>query len=334
MAIRAISIGAAANEYLFHIEARGLDASTIRSKAMTLRQFAEDLGDCDVRELTPAHIDRWRSAHAWAASTANLRVSHIRGFLKWCSSRGYLPLSADPLYGYRSQRVPRKPRLRIPQRDWAGLLDSAPHPLERALLACGLYLMCRISELTSIRLRDVDLAAGEITVYRHKTDRTSVLPVCLELDTELRRWLTWYGLRHDLHPDAYLLPRRARGTTLRDGTGRLLPLSQEHLLDPQRPMGRAARNIQRVLKDCGYAAHREGGHTLRRSAARAYYDELVAKGHDGALRQVQTMLDHTASATTELYLGTDRDKAELHRSLRGRRMFEPTEETNVVRLHG
>ena len=77
-----------------------------------------------------------------------------------------------------------------------------------------------------------------------------------------------------------------------------------------------------ALRAHGYDIAGEGGHTLRRSAARALYDELVEeRGYDGALRRVQTMLDHKHSMTTELYLGLDVDKVARNKALRGKPMF-------------
>ena len=76
-----------------------------------------------------------------------------------------------------------------------------------------------------------------------------------------------------------------------------------------------------VLDRAGYPIAKEGGHTLRRSGARAYYDELCEDGYDGALRRVQSMLDHSTTIVTEGYLGLGLDKEARNKALKGQPMF-------------
>lgn len=317
------SLNEAGNEYLEHLLARAFDKETVRNRGITIAQLRDVIGDIKMDNITGKHMDRWRAAHAWAPTTANRKVSEIRTFFSWCRARGYMNPTADPLFGWRGEKIPKPSRLRIPVTDWEALFDAAPHPLERAILACGLFLMARSSELASIRIKDLDLEASEVEVWRHKTSRTDTLPICSELDRELRRWLEWYGDRCELTPDAYLLPARKSGHTIRDRkTGRLSHLSDAAPVDPYTRIQRVHRHVRMVLRPLGYDTSGEGGHTLRRSAARALYDELVEeRGYDGALRRVQTMLDHKSAITTELYLGLDLDKATRNKSLAGQRMF-------------
>lgn len=337
-----ISLVQAGNEYLGHLEARGTEPGTLNNIAITLRQFRTDVcgaeGDILLTNITPKHADKWRTAHAWAPSTANRKLSEVRSMFKWCRARGYMG-DIDPFVGWKNERVPDQQRLRIPLTDWDALLDSAPHPLERAILACGLFLMCRASELSPIQLKHLDLDNNEVEVYRKKTKRWDTLPICAELEVELRRWLTWYSERapHALDGDCYLLPNRVRNHTLRDPrTGRLMRLDPEAPLNPREQATLLHRHVKLALRNAGYETLQQGGHTLRRSAARALYDELVEeRGYDGALRRVQTMLDHKSSQTTELYLGLDVDKVTRNKSLRGKPMFASrvgADRSNVVAL--
>jgi integrase len=283
-----------------------------------------------LEQVTVTDVDRWRQGHDWGPATANRKLGELRGFLAWARARGHLPAAADPTLGRRPERVPVQNRLRIPVDDWSRLLDAAPHPLERALVACGPYLMARASELRTIQLRHVDLPGGTIEVYRHKVKRPDIMPICAELDEELRRWLSWYGTRHALAPEMYLLPSRDGHHNIRTLDGRLDHLDPSAPLDPYRPPCRPHRNVQSVLRRAGYPHDSEGGHTLRRSAARAYYDDLCATGYDGALRRVQAMLDHSNTIVTESYLGLSLDKEARNRDLAGRPMFARTAATGRV----
>lgn len=327
------TISQAGDEWLAHMEATGLSGPRLRALRYTVQQLIDANQDIQMRSIQPKHIDRWRTGHSWSPSTYNRKLGEMRQFLAWCRQRGYLPASDSLMYGWRPMKRVGRHRLRIPQDQWDRLLDAAIHPRDRALVACGLYLMARVSELRSIRVRDLDLAEGEVKITRHKTRRVDTMPICMELDGELRRWLVWYQANATVGPASFLLPARlAVGFLYRGTLGHAAPLNESWPVVPSRPITDPSHDVQRVLKAAGYDTSWEGGHTLRRSAARAYYDELAAHGHDGALRQVQTMLDHTNSQITEAYLGTDRDKAERSRSLRGKMMFAPKPAANVINL--
>lgn len=119
-------------------------------------------------------------------------------------------------------------------------------------------------------------------------------------------------------PDHYLLATRKRDLTMR---GRYGAVGGTGTVDATRPLTRPSRTVKRVLVRAGYYTLQEGGHTLRRSGARAYFDELVSAGYDGALRRVQSMLGHASSSMTEQYLGLDLDRQKRNFDLAGKPMF-------------
>jgi len=323
---RKMRINDAGNEYIAHLESRLCASGTIRSRLTSIQQFRDVTGDIYLSDITPYHVDQWRARYGWGPSTMNTKLGNMRAFFKWARNRAYMPPDNDPLFGHTRSKVPTKEKHRIPQDKWNDLLENVPHPLERILIACGLYLMARSSELVNIKLKDVDLEAGEILIYRIKTKQHDRLPICMELDAELRRWLTWYLSRCETTPESYLLPNRQKNHTLRDPrTGRLKRLNPEAPLNPSEPIQRPHRNVQHVLRTLGYTLEGEGGHTLRRSAARAYFDELADDGYDGALRRVQSMLGHSSGMTTEIYLGLSLDKASRNKALSGKPMFKQRE---------
>ena len=66
------------------------------------------------------------------------------------------------------------------------LLDAAEErdPRDRALCALLLYTLGRDSEVTDLRIRDLDLTGGWLKVRIHKTGAEDTLPVSAELDAE------------------------------------------------------------------------------------------------------------------------------------------------------
>lgn len=313
------SLEQAANEYLAQIEAGGLNPATVRNVTYTLQQLCEAAGPIRARDLGHHDIDRWRAGYAWAPSTYNRKLSDVRQFVTWLQKRRYLDPSKEILFGYRTMKNPKRDRLRIPRSEWDRLLDSANHPVERVLVACGLYTMARPSEIVSLRVGDWDRDNYTLSLYRHKQSKPDLMPVCLELHAELTRWMEWYEAHAIIDARSFLIPSRTQHN--QDPATGQWRYTSDGRVNPTRPQHRPSRAVQRVLAAAGYSTRREGGHTLRRSAARAYYDHLVDTGHDGALRQVQTILDHSSSVVTEGYLGTTRDKVERDRHLKGRSMF-------------
>jgi integrase len=96
-------------------------------------------------------------------------------------------------------------------------------------------------------------------------------------------------------------------------------------------------NVQKAQRSIGWeveANDREGVHTLRRSGARALYEELVAGDHearDEAIGMVQAMLHHKTRAQTEHYIGLEAAREKRDKVFKGKQMFS-TPADNVVAL--
>jgi integrase len=311
----------------------------------------------------------------WKLTTKNAHKTTVRGFIEWCHGMGYLPPAANPMFKVKNDPIGRSKRQRVDGVDFEALLDSAhltrrvdgkevtvhgtPH--ERILTAIGLFLMLRQGEIVKgLRIKDVYLDATppyiEATIYKTTKDEegeVDQMPVCRELERELRRWLTWYAndVMDTLGPlqgDWYLVPRRAKPTLANDGSGPgggyPVPREKGNCL-PTLVLTRPHRLVQSTLQRHGIPtrdpvtgkSYAEGLHTLRRSGARALFEELKSdESYDGAMRTVMDHLHHKSQATTEKYLGMDRDRNARNKRLGGRFMFkanEPGQSDNVVPLH-
>jgi integrase len=276
-------------------------------------------GDIQVESLTPRHLERVFNHYTWSPSTRNVRVGILKMFFGWCRSRRFMTRDNDPLLGWRSERVPDQERTRIPVQEWPALFDAVRRPQEQVVLACGLFLFLRSSETMNLRLKDVDLQNGLVDVWRPKTKQRDTMPISTELDGHLRQHLTWMASMGWTDPDHFLAPAFTKDFQ-RDDQNRWIPGTG--LMDPTRPVTHPHRLVQAVMRRAGYELRRgEGGHTLRRSGARAYFDSLVADGYDGALRRVQAMLGHQNAFMTEIYLGLDLDRATRNADLSGKPMF-------------
>jgi integrase len=302
--------------YLAARVAAGRAANTMDANRRELRRLAEAVGDCDAADLCIEDIDGWAQERLVGAApaSASQRVATVRMWLRWSAARGHHGLHADQvLDGLGGRRAPRQARRRVPVERFADLLDAAGrhHPRDRAAVAVGLYLMLRRNEARDILVGDVDLLSSEVAVTIPKTRDFDLMPVCAELDFELRLWLDEYAARcGPLQPHWRLLPSLGPNTFA-------CPISERRPL-PEQAMSNLPAVVSRALEGIGWADTRgDGCHTLRRSGARAMFDSLAAQGYDGALRQVMAMLHHTQASTTEAYLGLDVDRARRDARVKG-----------------
>lgn len=318
----AITLSDAIDGFTQHLTARGLTKSTVKNHRQILHRALTLWGNIQVQSIQPRHIDRLFQDGAWAPATQNLYLGYLRAFFTWARGHGYMHRDAEPTVGWRNLRVPRVERAKVPVEDFDTLLDGCDHPRDRIAVALGLYTFMRVSEIITLRVSDVDLAACTITMYRHKTKEEDTLPVCEELREELVRWFNWY--RQDqqgrLMPHWLLVPAKEKddwigveGTLVRTGT-------VAHV-KPERKVHHPWQMAQRALTRYGIVEKHTGGHTLRRSGARALFDALREQGYDGALMRVSSMLGHADVKITQRYLGIGLERQQRNDLLAGKRMF-------------
>lgn len=271
-------------KFLGHCRARGLSAHTIRAYSQDLKDIRSWmrrrgqhppltkeivlhwLEDLRTRELAPASIRR--------------RLACLKVFCRWLENEGAQP--ANPFHGLRMpiqmpKRLPRHLTLgelqSLFRRGDAGDHASSDFKTETLELALELLFATgvRIGELCSIRLQDLDLAAGVIAV-RGKGNR------------ERRVFLIDQSIKQQVR--AYVARRAERS-----------PLSKILLITP-RATAATPDYIRKCLHE--YAAERSmprriTPHMLRHTAA----TQLLERGVD--IRLVQKLLGHASISTTEIY---------------------------------
>ena len=333
-----VTLSDAITEFMTYRKTAGFRPNTLLINGRSLSVFLREVGNLQVRHLDARHGEQFQAylmSRGYKPNTVNSHLTTLSAFTKWLRSRRYLAGGSDPCANIRAVKVMAEPRARVEPKDFAAFLDACATPLERVVVALGLYLFVRASEITAIRVKDVDLDSHEILVHVMKSQVVDIMPICQELDTELRRWLTWYGqdVRRPLEPDFFLVPQRRRRPLGNDGSGPGGGFLVERVHDnmvPDRALQRAHRYVQKPLHAFGVELRdgegkstMEGVHTLRRSGARALFDQMVDRGsYDGVLRYVSAMLHHKSTVMTEKYLGLDVDVKKRNDLLKGRLMFQ------------
>jgi len=321
----------AITEFLDHRQAEGYRANTLKSNRQKLYRIYDIVGDIELDSFDATTYDKVQaieSRRGLSANTLNLFHDVMSVFIKWAHARGHMDTRVNPLAARRRRKDPPKEKLMMGPTQFAALLNAAEShdPRDRALIALAIYTMARQSELITLRVKDLNLDTGSLYVRVHKTAQDDIMPVSAELDAEMRKWLTHYTQEVGaLDPNFLLIPAR-------HSTG-----WNKRTYSPTSPISSTVPIVQRAFKDIGIprTRYQDGMHMIRRSSARALYNELVSRGYDGAMRQVQTWLHHSSIATTEKYLGISVDRNTRDREIRGLNMFPSMQDVdNVIQLKG
>lgn len=299
------------NDYLAWREATGTGRTTLLNLRCTFMRWISVNGDLPTHEYGISHIDAWvTTSSELSEGTWNQLRARLTGLFRWMRSRN---LITDELWRALEEMprktVPEKARKRVPLAHFPRLLDLAPDPRSRIVVALGMFLFLRASEVRGLTFSDVDLNSSEVAVRVVKTKQFDLMPISSELDYELRRWITHVTETHGVpQPDWPLVPSMDHRSSRYDFDRQ--PYQIPHIC------------VQRTLASYGWdTTLSEGMHTLRRSGARALFDELSAAGVDGALRRVMAMLHHKQASTTEHYIGLDVDRAVRDKAVKGASLF-------------
>ena len=311
--------------YLEQRTRSGIRPNTVKNDRQALARLLAVTGDTPVDRIGPADLDDllngMLSSHQYAPGTVNATQSSLSAFFRWCRDRGHTPPHHNPIAGRRYVPQQELPKLRIPIHDFPAVLEAAERPRDRAYMAMGLFTMLRQSEIVTLRVGDLDLTGGKLAVTIWKTYQSDVLPVTPDFRPEMVRWIEAYQNEcGPLDPNWFLVP-----AIKPDGF-------QTFRLDPTAPISRSADLVRRVLERVGYTADRVGTHVLRRSAARAVFEELAREGYDGALRVVAAWLHHSSVTVTEKYLGLSEDRAQRDKRFDSNPMYPSLSAPNVTHL--
>lgn len=334
---RSTPLTEAIEQYKLHMEARGLEPRTMKNNLQPVTRGLAEWGNIQTGSITGQHIDRLFRRAQWGPTTRNLYLGSLRGFFTWCRREGHIAKDFDPTAGWSTMRTPRRDRMRLDVSEFPSLLDACRHPRDRYVCALGLYTFLRGGEIATLTVADLNLGDHELTIYRHKTKEQDILPVCTELAQESERWLSHYRSTTNRVPLPhywYLAPSKQPNRTRQNPLTHRIEVVHDELapLRPEAQMTHPYRAVQRALAGLGWETKGEGEHTLRRSGARALFDELRDQGYDGALMRVSSFLGHKDVKVTQTYLGLNLEKTQRNESFAGKRMFAASGEAAVLPL--
>ncbi|MDA0352586.1 MAG: tyrosine-type recombinase/integrase [Chloroflexi bacterium] len=278
---------AALERYLDHIEhVRRRSLHTVRNYRSDIEAFLAFLGALDVpfaeagRRIGRAHLGELRAAEV-ADSSVKRRATTIAAFYRWLDREGVAlnPAPGDSMLRLRFPKATRRLPHFLTTEEAADLVDAPDVDTvsglrDRAILELLYGAGLRVSEVTALDLRDVDLTNRQLHVTG-KGDRSRIALFGAPAAEALRGYLD--GARPVLSGDA----SAERAVFLNRSGGRL-----------------TARSIQRMARQQGTQAgisQPVHPHLLRHSFA----THMLEREAD--LRVVQHLLGHSSADTTQIY---------------------------------
>lgn len=287
-----MKLSALAAQYVAYKQSMGMRFHT---EARTLRSFCRAMGEVSVAEIAPGRVQAYIAGAGPVTRFWHRKHEVLRGFYRFAMARGYAASSPLP------KIIPKPPHF-VPHifshEELQRLLDATAccegprsklQPYTCRMLILLLYgAGLRISEALSLRLTNVDLTAGILTIRESKFYKTRLVPMSPALTGALGDYVARRAKEHPTQLDAALFLTRTE-----------TPLARQ-----------TAENIfSRVRVRAGVLRH-DGGryqprlHDLRHAFA---VHRLVSWYRQGAdvqrlLPQLATYLGHVHIAATQRYL--------------------------------
>ncbi len=272
-------------EFLDYLcKVRRFSPHTVRSYASDLRQMVDYLDRRGIEN--PKDVDHrslrsflaLQHTRGYARNTISRRAATIRTFFRFLTDRGMLEVDPASLLAI-PKRHESPPRV-LSLEEVENLVEEAGHGRkmelrERAIMELLYATGIRISELTSLGLKDLDPLAEEIRVLG-KGSKERVVPVGKPAIVALQEYLS------ELRPKLVSVEKGDSGKVFLGVRG-----------GPLRP-----REVRRILErewETRLPGDRISPHTLRHTFA----THMLSGGAD--LRTVQELLGHSDIATTQVY---------------------------------
>jgi len=285
-------LSALAAQYVAYKQSMGMRFHT---EDRTLRSFCRAMGDIALAEVAADHVRVYIAGTGPITRFWHRKHEVLRGFYRFAMARGYAASSPLP------KMLPKPPHF-VPhifsREELQRLLDATAYcenprsklqPYTCRMLILLLYAAgLRISEALSLRLTDVDLTVGVLTILESKFYKTRLVPMGPTLTGAVGEYAAQRAKEHPTQLDGALFLTRTGTPVVRH----------------------TAENVFSRLRVRAGVLRQDGGryqprlHDLRHAFA---VHRLVAWYRQGAdvqrlLPQLATYLGHVHIAATQRYL--------------------------------
>ncbi len=254
-----------------HME--GLSDLTIQNYLLRLKAFmigvAKPLGKVTANDVR-LFLFNYQAQHNISNRTLESVRMIISTFLRWATSEGYI--TANPAETLKPIKYTVTPRSALEQIELERIRMTCSTKRETALIEVLYSTGCRVTELTSIKLSDIDWIKHTVTLFgKGKKYRTSYINAKAEVALQ-----------------AYLSTRAHQG---------------EYLFNNDRGGGKMSKeNVERIIRNikdrAGFGDRKITPHTFRHTTA----TQALRSGMP--VNDIQVLLGHANVATTMIYAHT------------------------------
>jgi len=262
------------------LQRRNYSAATIRGYVLAIKQFADYFGKPPDR-LGATHIQRFQwyllQERKLAPLTVEIRMSALRFFFKKMLKRRDIHFDDLPF-----PKIPRKLPTILSREEVRRMIDETTNLMHRTILMVLYGTGVRRTELSLLKVTDIDSKRMVIHIRQGKGSRDRDIPLSPKLLEALRAYWRWKK------PKIYLFPSTPGKRGVEE------PMSDKVVWWAVREAARRAGITRKI-----------GPHTFRHSFA----TELLEAGTD--LRTIQLLMGHTRLEDTTLYLHLSRRHLEM-----------------------
>jgi integrase/recombinase XerD len=260
---------------LEELQRRNYSPSTIRGYILAVKQFADYFGKPPDR-LGATHVQRFQwyllQERKLNPGTVEMRMSALRFFFKKMLKRRDMHFDDLPF-----PKTPRKLPTVLSPEEVRRMIDGTTNLMHRTLLMVLYGTGVRRTELSLLKVADIDSKRMVIHIRQGKGSRDRDVPLSSKLLEALREYWRWKK------PRFYLFP------STEGHRGVESPISDKVVWWAVREAARRAGITRKI-----------GPHTFRHSFA----TELLEAGTD--LRTIQLLMGHARLEDTTLYLHLSR----------------------------
>lgn len=266
---------------------RGVCPGTRRNYARFVRAFLQAVfadGPVEVVDICVRDVVDFVGAatRRYQAGTVELAASALRSFFRFLRAAGLRSdrmEDAVPMVPHRRAGLPRHLDPARFEQLIASLNSSSPRGLrDRAIILCMARLGLRASEVTRLRLEDIDWREAVVRVRTRKTGHGALLPLPAVVGAALADYLQ-HGRPDTGARQVFVLHRLRAGAPITDSI-----------------VGRAVDN---ALGQAGIEAPVRGANLMRHSLATGLL------GHGASLSEIADVLGHRSLVTTQIYASVD-----------------------------
>lgn len=260
------------SEYLEYLEIeKGLSQNTVNSYRMDLTYFLDKFDS--PQEISRGDINNYireLREKNFAPSSVTRKIASLRGFFKWLCAGEYI--KTNPTLTLEQPKNPKHLPKVLSVEEIEKILHENLSLQEKLIVellyGCGL----RVSELTNLKINDIDINSGMLRCYG-KGSKERIVPTGTKLKSALNNYL----------PEREFLIQKFN-------------LQSKNLLISEHGKLYTRQDIYNFIHAQGKKINKNiSPHTLRHS----YATHLLENGAD--LRVVQELLGHSDVATTQLY---------------------------------